>query len=78
MEFICSLCGICIVWLKPITEDQMVLFLRRDSKGLGDVSAHPRVRKIKGTTSCAPANLEAGDFEEIAQVDALLLMSDLQ
>ncbi len=30
------------------------------------------------TFSCAPANLEAGDFEEIAQVDALLLMSDLQ
>ncbi len=30
------------------------------------------------TSSCAPANLEAGDPEEITQVDALLLMSDLQ
>jgi hypothetical protein len=29
-------------------------------------------------SSCAPANLEAGDSEEIAQVDALFLTSDLQ
>jgi hypothetical protein len=33
---------------------------------------------LLNTSSCAPANLEAGDSEEIAQVDALLLMSDLQ
>jgi len=33
---------------------------------------------LLNTSSCAPANLEAGDSEEIAQVHALLLMSDLQ
>jgi hypothetical protein len=33
---------------------------------------------LLNTSSCAPANLEAGDSEEIAQIDALLLMSDLQ
>jgi len=33
---------------------------------------------LLNTSSCAPTNLEAGDSEEIAQVDALLLMSDLQ
>jgi len=33
---------------------------------------------LLNTSSCAPANLEAGDSKEIAQVDALLLMSDLQ
>jgi len=33
---------------------------------------------LLNTSSCAPANLEAGDSEEIAQLDELLLMSDLQ
>jgi len=33
---------------------------------------------LLNTFSCAPANLEASDSEEIVQVDALLLMSDLQ
>jgi len=33
---------------------------------------------LLNTSSCAPANLEAGDSEEIVQVDVLLLMSDLQ
>jgi hypothetical protein len=33
---------------------------------------------LLNTSSCAPANLEAGDSEEIAQVDALLLMSHLR
>ncbi len=33
---------------------------------------------LLNTSSCAPANLEPGDSEEIAQVDALLLMSHLQ
>jgi hypothetical protein len=33
---------------------------------------------LLNTSSCAPANLEAGDSKEIAKVDALLLMSDLQ
>jgi hypothetical protein len=32
---------------------------------------------LLNTSSCAPANLEAGDSEEIAHIDALLLMSDL-
>jgi hypothetical protein len=30
------------------------------------------------TSSCALANLKAGDSEEITQLDELLLMSDLQ
>jgi hypothetical protein len=33
---------------------------------------------LLNTFSCAPANLEASDSENIVQVDALLLMSDLQ
>ncbi len=42
------------------------------------LSALLEMTGLLNTSSCAPANLEAGDLEEIAQVDALLLMSDLQ
>ncbi len=64
IEFIRSLCGICIVQLNLLTEDRMALFPRRDSKGLGAVSTYPRVKKIKGgefEAACLQGELEQGE-----------------